>query len=201
MITRSQQRMRLVGLLALAAGGCGADGGETPEQWGTVQARASEPDLACDELPFGGRDFMIDPPNISPQEYRDCSVDDVGYYVSDVYLLDPAYTDPSPVPPAPFIPAKLAVKWADTPLTTALACTRSSLSAYFYWTPDFWNDWTLLEHERAFGRWEAGACVLEVSTPTGTSAGQHFRVAARASRLGVTRKVSIGTYKPVLARP
>lgn len=181
-------------LLALASSGCGADWEEPTEEYDTLQAELSSGDLrGCFNAPpdqtFVGK---VDPPFITPREYDNCGET----YIVQIDDLDPQYTDPPPTPGATIVPAKIAVTWGDTPLTSALACTSSSLSAIFYHqAPDGSGGGIYFPAKK--GVWINGGCQLELSIRTYQLVGYEFRVAAQARRLRL-QKAKIGTYPAVV---
>lgn len=139
---------------------------------------------------FDGR---LDPTLITPQQYANCGQS----YIVDILDLDGHYTDPPPTPGITIIPAKVAVKWGDTPLTQA-QCKSASLSAIFYsWSE---NGGGAIYHPRKYGVWINGGCQLELSLRTFQNIGWNFRVAAQAFYLNESRSASIGTYKPRIQR-
>ena len=190
-----------LGLLALATGGCGADGSETIENVGSIQDELSAAECAwvAADRTFEGK---IDPAFITPQEYDTCGQG----YVVDIENLDPLYVGEGD------LDARLAVLWGDATITNQRVCVRSSVRAIFYeWAPGgtssttgngqssstgFAGGWVFHADEQRSGSWVAGACVLEVNA-TGMVAGGSYRIAASARRLG-TRKASIGTYRPLI---
>lgn len=104
----------------------------------------------------------------------------------------------------------------DTPITSRTTCEATRVGVVFYegsaataaavntsGTTGYYTeyDWVALENEEQYGRWVsafgAGTCTFDVSL-TGLASGTTYRVAATArTPSNSTRKVSIGTYKPI----
>lgn len=185
--------------LALAASACSEVGAPETET-GTidsVQAELSVNDcagVAADATFFG----KIDPPLITPQTYDTCTKG----YVVDVIGLEPEYTGTGDL-----MDSRVTIQWADTPITNPKQCGLSKVMGIFY-EPGLGTStstggpgsWTLVKEETMYGHWTdacGGTCVLDVNL-TRPNAGGLYRIAASGrSYRNNTRKVSIGTYKPL----
>jgi len=183
-------------LFALATAGCGADWEEPAEEYDTLQAELSSGDLkGCFDAPpdqiFVGK---VDPPFSTPRQYANCGQT----YIVGIEDLDAQYTDPPPRPGATLVPAKIAVTWGGVPPTSSLACTRSSLSAIFYYQDPAGSGGGGIYFPEQPGVWLLGTCQLELSLRTYQQVGWDFKVAAQAKYLGQLRKAKIGTYKAVV---
>jgi hypothetical protein len=147
------------------------------------------------------RSNQIDPPLVSPQSYNTCYKG----YIVDVDDLSPTYTGSGNVRDA-----MIAVEYADTPITSQTTCEDTLVRAIFY--KEYLNtststggggvpEWQVVKDAATFGTWTSvfgtGVCNIGVNL-MGLQAGATYRVAATArTPSNATRKVSIGTYKPV----
>jgi hypothetical protein len=189
--------------LAVSATGCGTNASESigsSRLAFTVESCAS---ADADQI-FTGK---LDPAFVTPRSYNTCYKG----YVVDIENLAPTYTGSGNA-----MDANIAVQWADTPITSQTACENTRVVAVFYegsvagassvntsGTTGYYNvyNWVPLKTEEQYGVWVApfgaGSCGLEVNL-TDLVPGNTYRVAATARTPGnSTRKVSIGTYKPV----
>lgn len=187
-------------LMASAAGfavfatGCGSN---ESENIGTSQAAFSVSSCAS-VAADGAYDGRVDPALVTPRSYDNCTKG----YVVDIQSLQAAYTGEGD----PF-DARIAVQYADTPITSKATCEGSRVLGYFYMlgggstSTGGGGNWNLVQQEAEYGQWVpflgGGFCDLGVDM-TGLVSGTTYRVAATARTPGnSTRKVSIGTYKPV----
>lgn len=192
-----------VAALAVFTGGCSeggtaaADGVPETEPIDSVQAEISETE--CDEV-AADQEFYdkIDPPFVTPQAYDTCNKG----YVVDVNVLSPEYAGGGT-----FSDSKFTVKWADAPVTTPNRCELTRITAIFYESAQGlasstgqFLDWYPVKSETRYGVWTdacGGSCVLDVSMNL-PEPGKTYRIAVSGrSDHQRTRKVSIGTYKPV----
>lgn len=179
-------------LLAVAA--CSGEGmtdeelAQEMEEFDSVGAAFSVSSCASatEDASFNGK---IDPPHISPRSYNTCYKG----YVVDIDELQAAYTGNGSV-----LNARIAVQWADTPITNQADCEASEMRGLFYKRQS--GSWVLQKDQSINGTWVApfgGSCTFEVNL-MGMTAGSTYRVAATARTPGgSTRKVSIGTYKKI----
>lgn len=192
---------------ALVLTACGADA-TTTEPIEVVQAEFSA--AACAEATADlVLSNQIDPAVVSPQSYDTC---DDGYVV-DVRDLSPAYTGGGNV-----MDARIAIQYADLPITRQSTCEASKIDGIFYvedfgfvstsasgdgvmnttggWAPF----WAHIKTETKYGTWNpsfGGSCAFEINL-MGLVPGASYRIAATARRPRLpTRKVSIGTYRPI----
>ena len=184
--------MTSVAALAVSATGCGANESEnlgSSQAAFTVDACAA----ASANQTFSGK---IDPAHVSPRTYNTCYKG----YVVDIENLDPNYTGEGNSSDA-----RISVEYADTPITDRTTCEHTELTAVFYqWLggstdanaggPGSWNAITT---ETRLGGWLFGRCYMGVEL-TAVVPGMTYRVAATVrTPSNATRKLSIGTYKPV----
>ena len=185
-------------LLATTAAACGTDGGTTEPTGVSQAAFGVEPcALASPDKVFAHK---IDPVHVSPRSYDTCYKG----YVVDITDLDEAYTGSGTARDA-----RIAVKYADTAITSKATCEASKIMTAYYVASSgggastnggLPGGWTILSHETQYGLWSSssgGSCSLEKNF-MGMSPGLTFRIAATARNpSNSTRKLSIVTQKPL----
>ena len=183
-------------LLATTAAACGTDGGTSEPTGVSQEAFGVEPcAVAWPDQVFADK---IDPVHVSPRSYDTCYKG----YVVDVLDLDEAYTGSGTVRDA-----RIAVKYADTTITSKATCEATRIIAAYYEassaggpsTTGGLGAWTVIESDTQYGVWStlSVSCSLQMNF-TGMSPGGNYRIAATARNpSNSTRKLSIVTQKPV----
>jgi len=181
--------------LAVFATGCGAN---EPENIGSSQAAFTVDScaVATADQTFEGK---IDPAVVSPRSYYTCYKG----YVVDILNLDPYYTGEGNASDA-----RISVAYAETPITDQATCEGLVLTAVFYefgatgltstatGSGGDWG-WIPITSEARRGEWFQGGCHIGAGL-TGMVPGGSYRVAATVrTPSNATRRVSIGTDKPI----
>lgn len=198
---RSPSRPLVIGAVAfaLAATACGANEDETePTQVIQEEFTVESCAVASPDKVFAGK---IAPADVSPRSLTTC----FGGYVVDVTQLSAAYTGDGN-----HMDARIAIHYADTPITSQSTCENTRVVGVFYeervnngttsdggFVPPYWHP---IKSETDYGTWVpvfGGSCTFEVNL-MGMVPLESYRIAATARTPGNnTRKVSIGTYKPI----
>ncbi|HEU5075974.1 MAG TPA: hypothetical protein VFU02_17390 [Polyangiaceae bacterium] len=182
--------------LAFSAG-CGDPSAESSEAISTIEAafaQSSCATAAADQTFTGG----IDPSIVSPTTYNTCYKG----YVVDIHNLNAVYTGPGDT-----ADGRIEVSYADAAITNQATCEATLLRTIVYncvgpgaTSTTGPHECFVLDDQASYGTWQSvfsGQCLLGYDF-SGVFAGGSFRVAATArSPSNTTRKVRIGTYRPI----
>ena len=183
--------------LALSTG-CGDPSSHGSEPISTIEAAFSQE--ACANV-TANRTYAwgIDPSIVTPTTYNNCYKG----YVVDINNLDAAYTGHGDT-----ADGRIEISYADTAITDQATCEATELRLIVYsCTGGAATSTTgpyqcsVLDDQDSYGTWASifgtGQCFLTRSF-SGVYAGSSYRVAATARNpSGLTRKISIGTYRPI----